>query len=48
MCIICSQCAFVDLGIQHAMRMRHIFFCGLPGFTIFSILSHKQHKKKVI
>jgi hypothetical protein len=30
-----SECFFVALGIQNAMRMHHIFICDLSGFTIF-------------
>jgi len=36
---------FVALGIQHAMRMHHIFICGLIIF--FHIISYKaQFSKK--
>jgi hypothetical protein len=35
-----SECMFVALIIQHAMRMRHIFVCGLSGSNNFSTLFH--------
>jgi hypothetical protein len=31
-----SECVFVALGIQHAMRNGHTVFCGIAGFTVFS------------
>jgi len=42
-------CVFVAVGIQHAMRMRHIAVWPCPALQNFSTLSHKRQdfrKKK--
>ena len=39
--IIQPECVFVALGIQYAMRMRHIHICGIPHpKTYFRIISY--------
>jgi len=35
-CECVCVCVCAALGIQHAMRMRPIVICGLPGSKIFS------------
>jgi hypothetical protein len=35
-----SECMFVALCIQHAMRMRHFTICGLSGSTVFFHIIH--------
>jgi len=42
---------FLAIGIHHAMRMRKLVICGLPGCTeFFSPLPHKWQEfgKKII
>jgi hypothetical protein len=34
-----SECVFVALCIQHAIRMRYIVICGLPGSTVYFHIS---------
>ena len=39
-CITYSENVFLALGVQHAMRMRHIIICGLIGCRIFFHITH--------
>ena len=46
MTITYCECVFVALGIQHAMRIRHIVICGLTALQSCSTLCHKRHDLK--
>ena len=41
--ITCSECVFIDLIIQHAVRMRHIVSCGLPDLKYLYTSSHERY-----
>jgi len=41
-----SESAFVTLGIQHAMHMRHSAICGVSSSTIFYYIVIKSTIKK--
>ena len=38
-----SVCVFVALNIHNAMPMRHIYVCGVSGFTIFFHIILQRH-----
>jgi len=45
-----SECAFVALGIKHAISISHIIICGVPGSTIYfyDIQTARFSKKKLL
>jgi len=45
MIITYSENIFVDLVIQHAMRMRHLWYA--PTLQYFFTLSHKWHDFRI-
>jgi hypothetical protein len=49
-CVTYSECAFVALVIQDAMRMRHIAACGLSDYNIFPhyLINGTIFEKKVL
>ena len=44
--IIYSECVFVGLGTQHAMRMRHVVIRGLLSSTILFTSSQQRRDLK--
>jgi len=46
MSITYSKCVFVALGIQHAMRMRHIIICDLLRSTLLVHISSRFSGKR--